>query len=143
MRSSLRATDRGTKPQPAERRAGYPRQPQTRSKGRGGNTEPQHGTVKNTGGSEGQPKPTDTSRTIWQHTLKDRARRDAADRGVRANHELTSVPDPNGDTKPSYRSRTNNPQPRRGDPIAKVGNPRGEEKRCHQPLGAMTNRQRT
>ena len=45
------ATDRGTKPQPAESRAGYPRQPQTRSKGRGGNTEPQHRTVKNTGGS--------------------------------------------------------------------------------------------
>ena len=45
------ATDRGTKPQPAESRAGYPRQPQTRNKGRGGNTEPQHGTVKNTGGN--------------------------------------------------------------------------------------------
>ena len=28
------------KPQPAESRAGYQRQPQTRSKGRGGNTEP-------------------------------------------------------------------------------------------------------
>ena len=28
------------KPQPAERRAGYQRQPQTRNKGRGGNTEP-------------------------------------------------------------------------------------------------------
>ena len=41
---------------------------------------------------------------------------------------LTSVPDPNGETKPSFRSRTNNPRPRRGDPIAKVGNPRGEEK---------------
>ena len=32
-------------------RAGYPRQPQTRSKGHGGNPEPQHGTGKNTGGS--------------------------------------------------------------------------------------------
>ena len=51
LQGASRATDRGTKPQPAERRAGYPRQPQTRSKGRGGNTEPQHGTVRNTGGS--------------------------------------------------------------------------------------------
>ena len=48
LQGASRATDRGTKPQPAERRAGYPRQPQTCSKGRGGNTEPQHGTVKNT-----------------------------------------------------------------------------------------------
>ena len=69
----------------------------------------------------------DTARTTWQHTLRDRARRDATDRGVRSNHELTSVPDPNRDTKPSYQSRTNNPQPRRGDPIAKVGNLSGEE----------------
>ena len=37
------------------------------------------------------------------------------------------TPDPNGDTKPSFRSRTNEPRPRRGDPIAKVGNPSGEE----------------
>ena len=51
LQGASRATDRGTKPQPAESRAGYPRQPQTRSKGRGGNTEPQHGTAKNTGGS--------------------------------------------------------------------------------------------
>ena len=51
LQGPSRANDRGTKPQPAESRAGYPRQPQTRSKGRGGNTEPQHGTVKNTGGS--------------------------------------------------------------------------------------------
>ena len=51
LQGASRATDRGTKPPPAESRAGYPRQPQTRSKGRGGNTEPQHGTVKNTGGS--------------------------------------------------------------------------------------------
>ena len=72
----------------------------------------------------------DIVRTTGQHTLRDRARRDAADRGVRSNHELTSVPDSNGDTKPSFRSRTNNPRPRRGDPIAKVGNPSGEE----QPL---------
>ena len=51
LQGANRATDRGTKPQPAESRAGYPRQPQTRSKGQGGNTEPQHGTVKNTRGS--------------------------------------------------------------------------------------------
>ena len=51
LQGASRATDRGTKPQPAESRAGYPRQPQTRSKVHGGNTEPQHGTVKNTGGS--------------------------------------------------------------------------------------------
>ena len=51
LQGTSRATNRGTKPQPAESRAGYPRQPQTRSKGRGGNTEPQHGTVRNTGGS--------------------------------------------------------------------------------------------
>ena len=38
LQGASRATDRGTKPQPAESRAGYPRQPQTRSKGRGGNT---------------------------------------------------------------------------------------------------------
>ena len=37
------------------------------------------------------------------------------------------TPDPNGDTKPSFRSRTNEPRPRRGDPIAKVDNPSGEE----------------
>ena len=49
LQGASRVTDRGTKPQPAESRAGYPRQPQTRSKGRGGNTEPQHGTVKKTG----------------------------------------------------------------------------------------------
>ena len=41
--------------------------------------------------------------------------------------KLTSVPDPNGDTKPLFRSRTNDPRLRRGDPIAKVGNPIGEE----------------
>ena len=41
--------------------------------------------------------------------------------------KLTSTPDPNGDSKPSFRSRTNDPRPRRGDPIAKVGNPSGEE----------------
>ena len=69
----------------------------------------------------------DTARTTWQHTLRDRARRDAADRGARSIQELTSAPDPNGDTKPSFRSRTNDPRPRRGDPIAKVGNPSGEE----------------
>ena len=69
----------------------------------------------------------DTARTTWQHTLRDRASRDAADRGVRSNQEMTSVPDPNGDTKPLFRSRTNDPRPRRGDPIAKVGNPSGEE----------------
>ena len=56
-----------------------------------------------------------------------------ADRGGRASQELTSVPDPNGETKPSFRSRTNDPRPRRGDPIAKVGNPSGEEK----PLEAL------
>ena len=50
-----------------------------------------------------------------------------ADRGGRSNQELTSVPDPNGETKPSFRSRTNYPRPRRGDPIAKVGDP-SEEK---------------
>ena len=49
LQGASRATNRGTKPQPAESRAGYPRQPQTHSKVRGGNTEPQHGTVKNTG----------------------------------------------------------------------------------------------
>ena len=41
--------------------------------------------------------------------------------------KLTSTPDPNGDTKPSFRSGTNYPQTRRSDPIAKVGNPSGEE----------------
>ena len=41
--------------------------------------------------------------------------------------KLTMTPDPNGDTKPSLRSRTNEPRPRRGDPIVKVGNPSGEE----------------
>ena len=51
LQGASRATDRGTKPQQAESRAGYPRQPHTRSKGHGGNTEPQHGTVMNTGGS--------------------------------------------------------------------------------------------
>ena len=45
-----------------------------------------------------------------------------------SSQELTSVPDPHGDTKPSFRSRTSSPRPRRGDPIAKVGNPSGEEK---------------
>ena len=38
LQGASRATDRGTKPQSAESRAGYPRQPQTHSKGRGGNT---------------------------------------------------------------------------------------------------------
>ena len=47
-----------------------------------------------------------------------------------ASQEPTSVPDPNGDTKPSFRSRTSRPRPRRGDPIAKVGNP--VEKRSHR-----------
>ena len=69
----------------------------------------------------------DIARTTWQHTLRNKVHRDAADRGVRSNQELTSVPDPNGDTKPSFRSRTNDPQPRRGDLMAKVGNPSGEE----------------
>ena len=41
--------------------------------------------------------------------------------------KLTIIDDPNGDTKPSFRLRTNEPRPRRGDPIAKVGNPSGEE----------------
>ena len=44
------------------------------------------------------------------------------------------TPDPNGDTKPSFRSRTNEPQPRRGDPIAKFGNPSGEEEPLEQEL---------
>ena len=48
LQGTSRATDRDTKPPPAESRAGNPRQSQTRSKGQGGNTEPQHGTVKNT-----------------------------------------------------------------------------------------------
>ena len=69
----------------------------------------------------------DTARTTWQHILRDRARRNAAYRGVRSNQELTSVPDPNGETKPSLQSRRNDLRPRRGGPIAKVGNPRGEE----------------
>ena len=34
---------------------------------------------------------------------------------------LTITLDPNGDTKPSFHSRTNEPHSRRGDPIAKVG----------------------
>ena len=62
-----------------------------------------------------------------------------ADRGRRASQELTSGPDPNGETKPSYRSRTNKPRPRRGDPIMKVGNPSREEKAlepvCPEPDG--------
>ena len=41
--------------------------------------------------------------------------------------KLTMTPDPIGDTKPSFRSRTNEPRPRRDDPIAKVGNPSGEK----------------
>ena len=36
----------------------------------------------------------DTARTTWQHTLRDRARRNASDRGVRSIQEPTSVPDP-------------------------------------------------
>ena len=36
-------------PQPAEKRVGYERQPQTLNKGRGGNTEPPQGTVKKPG----------------------------------------------------------------------------------------------
>ena len=39
------------RPQPAEKRLGYERQPETPSKGRGGNTEPPQETVKNPGGS--------------------------------------------------------------------------------------------
>ena len=39
------------RPQPAEKRVGYERQPQTPSKGRGGNTEPPQGTVKSPGES--------------------------------------------------------------------------------------------
>ena len=39
------------RPQPAEKRVGDERQPQTPSKGRGGNTEPPQGTVKNPGKS--------------------------------------------------------------------------------------------
>ena len=39
LQGASRATDQGTKPQPAESRAGYPRQLQTCSKGRGGNIE--------------------------------------------------------------------------------------------------------
>ena len=50
------------------------------------------------------------------------------DKGGRSSQELISVPDPNGETKPSFRSRTNDPRPSRGNPIAKVGNPSGEEK---------------
>ena len=50
------------------------------------------------------------------------------DRVGRASQELTSGPDPNGETKLSFRSRTNKPRLRRGDPITKVGNPRREEK---------------
>ena len=97
------------KPQPAEMRVVYQRQPQNPSKGRGGNTEPQHGTGKNTRESQGQTKVMDTARTTWQHIPRDRARRNAAYRGVRSNQELTSAPDPNGETKPSLRSRRNDP----------------------------------
>ena len=43
--------------------------------------------------------------------------------------KLTSTPDPNGDTKPSFRSRTNDPRPRRGDPIVRLGTLM--EKRTH------------
>ena len=50
------------------------------------------------------------------------------DRRGRASQEPISGPGPNGETKPSFQSRTNKPRPRRGDPIAKVGNPRREEK---------------
>ena len=50
--------------------------------------------------------------------------------GAKLNHRLrvTSGPDPKGETKPSYRSRTNKPRHRRGGPIAKVWNTRREEK---------------
>ena len=40
---------------------------------------------------------------------------------------MTITPDPNGDTKHSFRTRAKKLRPRRGDPIAKVGNHRGEE----------------
>ena len=52
---------------------------------------------------------------------------EASDRGPRPNQETDQTPDPNGDTKPSFQSRTKEPRPRRGDPIANVGNPGGEE----------------
>ena len=59
--------------------------------------------------------------------------------------KLTSAPDPNGDTKPSFQSRTNDPRPRRGDPIAKAGNPSGEEDPLEQvdqkPDGGRRTRQ--
>ena len=54
-----------------------------------------------------------TARTTWQHTLRDRARREVSDRGSRSIQELTSTPVPNGDTKPSFRSRANDPRPQR------------------------------
>ena len=41
--------------------------------------------------------------------------------------KLTMTPEPNGETRPLVRSRTNEPRPRRGVPIAKIGNPSGEE----------------
>ena len=53
---------------------------------------------------------------------------EASDRGLRPNQETDQKSDPNGDTKSSFRSRTcKEPRPGRGDPIAKVGNPSGEE----------------
>ena len=116
------------RPQPAEKRVGYERQPQTPSKGRGGNTEP----------------PTRDSEEPWRELRKTegeghsedhlathpagKSAQIPADRGGKASQEGTSGPDPNGETKPSFRSRTNKPRPRRGDPIAKVGNPRREQK---------------
>ena len=49
-------------------------------------------------------------------------------RDVQPGTDQRTVPDPNGETKPSFRSRTSSPRPSRGDPIAKVGNPSGEKK---------------
>ena len=83
--------------------------------------------MKNTRESQVRPKLTSTARTTWKHTLR-AGRAEKPQTEVRGpSRKLTITPDPNGDTKPSVRSKTNKPRPRRGDPIAKAGNYRGEE----------------
>ena len=109
----LQGASRGTKPQPVESRAGYPRQTPDPQQG----PRRQHWTPTRNSEEHWRELRTTlahghiTRRTTWQHTPKDRACRDAADSGVRANHEPTREPDPNGDTKPSFRSRTTNLDP--------------------------------
>ena len=127
LQGASQATNRGTKPQPAEEGQGTQDNPRPAARVAEATLNPNLGQGRTLEGAKDSRSSRNTARTIYQHTRRDRVGRDAADRGVRSNHELTSGPDPNGDTKPSFRLRTNKPRPRRGDPIAKVGNPSGEE----------------